>query len=229
VSNHICDKLRGLGAPEEKIRLLHGGIRLSKFEFDPPSPRFDGETVRCLHVGRLVEKKAPLDLVRAFSEARHRVGDEVDLQLTIAGDGPKADQKEWRKKLQRAYQETTYGAAKERLTDLHAEIQQINRRAARSLQEGLEETLTLHRLGLFDELGKSLKTTNCIESLMGELEGYIGDVKRWHHSPQRHQWMALGLLESEGGFRRLDGYRNLSRLKRALKEAIPDHTIPDRK
>jgi hypothetical protein len=57
---------------------------------------------------------------------------------------------------QRAYQESTYEAAKERLTDLHAELQQINRRAARSLQEGLEETLTLHRLGLFDELGKSL-------------------------------------------------------------------------
>ena len=54
------------------------------------------------------------------------------------------------------YQEPTYEAAKERLTDLHAELQQINRKAARSLQEGLEDTLTLHRLGLFDELGKSL-------------------------------------------------------------------------
>jgi transposase-like protein len=69
---------------------------------------------------------------------------------------PKADQKTWRSRLQRAYQETTYEAAKERLTDLHAELQQINRKAARSLQEGLEDTLTLHRLGLFDELGKSL-------------------------------------------------------------------------
>ena len=69
---------------------------------------------------------------------------------------PKADQKTWRTRLQRAYQETTYEAAKERLTSLHAELQQVNRKAARSLQEGLEETLTLHRLGLFDELGKSL-------------------------------------------------------------------------
>jgi transposase-like protein len=64
---------------------------------------------------------------------------------------PKADQKKWRKKLQRAYQEPTYEAAKERLTDLHAELQQINRTAAHSLQEGLEETLTLHRLGLFED------------------------------------------------------------------------------
>jgi transposase-like protein len=135
---------------------------------------------------------------------------------------PKADQKAWRSKLQRAYQETTYEAAKERLADLHAELQQVNRRAARSLQEGLEQTLTLHRLGLFDELGKSLKTTNCIESLMGEVDSYIDGVKRWHHSPQRHQWTALAVIEAEDGFRRLDGYEDLPRLQAALKEAIPD-------
>ena len=74
---------------------------------------------------------------------------------------PKADQKTWRTRLQRAYQEPTYQeptyeAAKERLTGLHDKLQQINRKAARSLREGLEETLTLHRLALFDELGKSL-------------------------------------------------------------------------
>jgi len=135
---------------------------------------------------------------------------------------PKADQKTWRSRLQRAYEETTYEATKERLTGLHAELQQINWKAARSLQEGLEDTLTLPRLGLFDELGKSLKTTNCIESLMGEVDGYIDDVKRWHHSPQRHQWMALAVIEAESRFRRLDGYEDLPRLQAALKETIPD-------
>ncbi len=98
----------------------------------------------------------------------------------------------------------------------------MSRSAARSLQEGLEETLTLHRLGLFDELGKSLKTTNCIESLMGDIEEYTQNVKRWHHSPQRHQWMAVAVMEAEDGFRRLDGYDDLPRLRKALKEAIPD-------
>ncbi len=140
----------------------------------------------------------------------------------VVGYLPKTDQKTWRRKLQRAYQETTYEAAKERLTDLHAELQQVSRSAARSLQEGLEETLTLHRLGLFDELGKSLKTTNCIESLMGDIEEYTQNVKRWHHSPQRHQWMAVAVMEAEDGFRRLDGYDDLPRLRKALKEAIPD-------
>jgi len=135
---------------------------------------------------------------------------------------PNEDQKKWKKKLQRAYQEPTYEAAKERLTELHVELQQISRSAAQSLQEGLEETLTLHRLGLFEELGRSLKTTNCIENLMGEVQSHIDNVKRWHHSPQRHQWMALALMESESSFRRLSGYRNLPDLADALKEAIPD-------
>ena len=140
----------------------------------------------------------------------------------MVGYLPKADQSAWRKKLQRAYQEPTYEAAKERLLGLHAELGPVNRRAAGSLREGLEETLTLHRLGLFEELGRNLKTTNGIENLMGQVQQRIGKVKRWHHSPQRHRWMALALLEGERRMRRLTGYRHLPRLKDALKEAIPD-------
>jgi len=135
---------------------------------------------------------------------------------------PKSDQSKWRKKLQRAYREPTYEAAKERLAGLHADLQQINRKAARSLQEGLEETLTLHRLGLFEELGRNLKTTNGIENLMGQIQRCIGKVKRWHHSPQRHQWMALALLESESRMRRISGYEDLPELKKALKETTSD-------
>ena len=135
---------------------------------------------------------------------------------------PKADQSTWRKKLGRAYQELTYKRAKQRLLKLRAELEQINRNAARSLEEGLEETLTLHRLGLFDELGRSLKTTNCIENLNGQVERRFGKVKRWHHSPQRHQWMALALLEAETRMRRLTGYEHLPKLQEALKNALPD-------
>jgi len=135
---------------------------------------------------------------------------------------PVADQSAWRKKLQRAYQEPSYEAAKERLLDLHAELQQGNRTAAASLREGLEETLTLHRLGLFDKLGRNLKTTNGIENLMGQVAQRIDKVKRWHHSPQRHRWMALALLEAESRMRRISGYADLPKLKAALTESIPD-------
>jgi len=65
---------------------------------------------------------------------------------------------------------------------------------------------------------------------MGDVGEYIDDVKRWHHSPQPHRWMALALLrwmalavlEAENGFRRLDGYEDLPRLQAALEEAISD-------
>jgi transposase-like protein len=60
------------------------------------------------------------------------------------------------------------------------------------------------------------------KKLNEEGEGYTDNVKRWHHSPQRHQWMALSLLEAESGMRRLTGYRDLPKLKKALKETTPD-------
>jgi len=141
----------------------------------------------------------------------------------VVGYLPKADQPTWRAKLQRAYEEGSYGAARRRLTGLRAGLEQLNRRAARSLTEGLEETLTLHRLGLFDALGRSLKTTNCIESLNEQVSRRIAHVKRWHHSPQRHRWMALALLEAEGRMHRLAGFRHLPALQQALKAALQEH------
>jgi transposase-like protein len=83
----------------------------------------------------------------------------------IVGYLPKSDRKKWRRKLRRAYQNSTYEEAKAALKGLHKELQQMNRSAARSLEEGLEQTLTLHRLGVFEEVGRSLKTTNAIENL----------------------------------------------------------------
>jgi len=79
-----------------------------------------------------------------------------------------------------------------------------------------------YRLGLFEQLGLNLKTTNGIENLMGQVIQRIDRVKRWHHSPQRHRWMALALLEAETRMRRITGYADLPKLKSALKEAIPD-------
>ena len=79
-----------------------------------------------------------------------------------------------------------------------------------------------YRLGLFEELGRNLKTPNGIENLMGQVAQRIDKVKRWHHSPQRHRWMALALVEAERRMNRLPGYADLPKLKAALKEALPD-------
>ncbi|MCS4044591.1 transposase-like protein [Salinibacter ruber] len=138
----------------------------------------------------------------------------------IVGYLPKSDRKKWRRKLRRAYQKPTYEEAKAALEKLHAELQEINRSAARSLQEGLEETLTLHRLGVFEEVGRSLKTTNAIENLNSLVEDYIGNVKRWHHSEQRARWFALGLLEAEQRMNRIAGHEDLPKLRNALQREL---------
>lgn len=103
---------------------------------------------------------------------------------------------------------------------IHQELKPLNLSAANSLMEGLDETLTLQRLGLFDLLGKSLKTTNCIENLNSQLCKYTGRVKHWKTSDQRHRWVAAGLLEVEKKMRRIDNYKHLPLLRKSLQKEI---------
>ena len=133
---------------------------------------------------------------------------------------PKGQQATWRRKLQRAYSQPTYEAAHQALNRLKPELRLINESAVTSLEEGLEETLTLHRLGLFTALGKSFKTTNCIESLMAQVGQYTGKVDYWKNSSQKQRWVSAALLEIESGLRRVENHRQLYRLRDALKKEI---------
>jgi transposase-like protein len=133
---------------------------------------------------------------------------------------PKAMQVSMRRKLQEAYQETVYEKAKEKLLKIRKELQLINRSAVNSLDEGLEETLTLHRLGLFQELGISFKTTNCIESLMALIGQKTNKVDYWKNSDQKHRWLAAALLDIEPRLRKVKGYRYLGRLRIAIQGEI---------
>jgi len=130
---------------------------------------------------------------------------------------PKHLQATWRRKLQGAYERPTYAEAKAALERLKLELKLINVSALRSLEEGFEETLTLHRLGLFAELGVSFKTTNCIESLMALLSRYTDKVDRWRNSSQKHRWVSTALLEIEPRLRKVKGYRKLWKLREALR------------
>lgn len=96
----------------------------------------------------------------------------------------------------------------------------INQSAVASLDEGLEETLTLHRLGVFEELGPSFKTTNCIENL-NSLTGQRTDkIDCWRNSEQKHRWLATTVLEIEPRLRKVRGHRHLPRLRAALQNAL---------
>jgi len=94
----------------------------------------------------------------------------------------KGDQKYWRNRLQKAYQRPTYEEARRALKKIRQELSNINESAVASLDEGFEETLTLHRLGVFGVLGKSLKTTNIIESINAQAEERCGRVDSWKNS-----------------------------------------------
>ena len=89
----------------------------------------------------------------------------------------KTEQAAWRKRLQRAYQRPEYNEARAALEQLHGELEERNQSAAASLEEGLEETLTLHRLGVYGVLGRSFKTTNCLESVNALVEERCAKVR----------------------------------------------------
>lgn len=132
----------------------------------------------------------------------------------------KKDQAAYRRRLQKAYQQPDYPTVKGALMQIHNELKGLDRSAARSPMEGLEETLTLHRLGLFDELGVRSKTTNCIESLNIQLGKYLGRIKQWMDSDQRQRWVAKGLLKAEQRMRRSNHPEHLPLLKKALLKDI---------
>lgn len=138
----------------------------------------------------------------------------------VASYLPKPQQVKWRRKLQVAYEQPTYEQAKAALLVLRKELRLLNTSAAASLDEGFEETLTLHRLGLFPALGVSLKTTNCLESLNAQLGQVTDKVDRWRTSDQKQRWVASALLTIEPRLRRIKGYRHLSLLFTALQAEI---------
>jgi len=132
----------------------------------------------------------------------------------------KSEQTPWRKRLQGAYNQPKYEDALAALDQLHGELEERNQSAASSLAEGLEETLTLHRLGVYGVLGHSLKTTNCLESVNAVVEERCAKVDHWKNSSQRQRWLATALVDIEPRLRKVMGYRHLPKLREALKREL---------
>ena len=126
----------------------------------------------------------------------------------------------FRRRLQLAYEKTTYKETKAALDVLHHELETVNMSAANSLMEGLEETLAIHHLGLSPEISRSLSTTNCIESVMSQMGQYTDKVDRWHNSGQILRWTATSLVDIEPRLNKIIGYRYLSILRSKLQETV---------
>lgn len=121
-----------------------------------------------------------------------------------------------------AYKSATADTARKRLRQLASWLEANGEdTAAKSLREGLEETLTVIKLGLPATLRRSLSTTNMLENLNGSIRRITRNVKRWRGSDMRRRWVGLAITEASKRFRRIKGHRDLPILVRALRQQTP--------
>jgi putative transposase len=126
-------------------------------------------------------------------------------------------------RLRRAWADTDHAKALGGLRALAAELDRSYPGAAGSLREGLEETLTLTRLGIGGSLKRTLESTNPCESMIECVRRTSRNVKRWQSGDMCLRWTAAGMLEAERQFRRIIGYRDLAKLAVAIERDLDRH------
>lgn len=133
-----------------------------------------------------------------------------------------------RRRLEGAYATLDHATARKALRQFHAELEKLNPSAAQSLAEGMEETITLHRLRLPGTLRRSLSTTNLIESAFSGVETVCRNVKRWRDGDHRLRWLASALMFYERRWNRIQGYRQLPLLIKELELDVLRPVVPRR-
>jgi len=133
---------------------------------------------------------------------------------------PERDRPGVKRKLRAAWKFTDHQAAIDRLQALAGELEHSHPGAAASLREGLEETVTLQRLGVHQQLHKTLSSTNPIESMIAICRATSRNVKRWQNGDMCLRWTAAGMLEAERQFRKIIGYTHLAHLAIAVERDV---------
>ncbi len=145
---------------------------------------------------------------------------QVHKKRNVVDHLPDEHKAEVNRKMQNAYAMANYPDAKRALERLHRELMDLNPSAARSLEEGMEETLTVHRLRVPDQLRRTLSSTNVIESAFSIVETVCRNVKRWRDGDQIERWVGSGLLVAERQFRRVIGHRQIPLLLASIANAV---------
>ena len=130
-------------------------------------------------------------------------------------------------RLRKAWAEPEHTRALDQLRLLASELERTHPGAAGSLREGMEETLTLTRLGIGGQLKRTLESTNPCESMLEIVRRTQRNVKRWSSGEMALRWTAAGMLEAERQFRRIIGYRDLATLAVAIERDLSAHRHPD--
>lgn len=197
-----------LGATENAVvvtelleSLVDRGLKIKR----PTLFVLDGAKALCKAVGALWSKLAVIQ--------RCQVHKLRNVKEHLSG----GHQIEASRRIRAAYAMTDYGKALQSLKTTVRWLQRINPSAARSLEEGMEETLTVIRLGLPDILRKTLSNTNCIENCISGTKRRTRNVKRWRDGAMIERWVGCSLLEVEKRFRRIRGYKKILFLRSALE------------
>ncbi len=130
---------------------------------------------------------------------------------------PERDRPSVKQRLRRAWALDDHARALDQLRQLARELDRSYPGAAGSLREGMEETLTLTRLGVRGNLKRTLESTNPCESMLEIVRRTQRNVKRWSSGEMALRWTAAGMLEAERQFRRIIGYRDLATLVVAIE------------
>ena len=125
-----------------------------------------------------------------------------------------------RQMVRRALNEDTAKKAKQQLLRLAKQLEEPHPGAASSVREGLDEILTLHRLGIRGPLYRTLRSTNPIENLQGSIKSFTRHVKRWRSGLMALRWCVTALSEAERHFRRIKGFHAMPFLMAALDTAL---------
>jgi putative transposase len=162
-----------------------------------------------------------------FAGVRHVAGKAAVVQRcqihkirNVIGHLPEEHHGHVRQRLYCAYNMREYSEARRLLDLLHRDLMDLNPSAARSLEEGLEETLATHRLRVPPLLRTSLASTNLIESAFSVVETVCRNVKRWQGGDQYLRWVGSGLIYAESRWYRVQGYREIPVLIKELELAI---------
>ena len=121
------------------------------------------------------------------------------------------------RRMRKAYHADSALAAQAELEALAAELDKTHPGAAASLREGLPETLTVLRLGVPPTLARTLRSTNCIESMTEICGEHAKNVKTWKDGQMALRWPAAGMLEAGKQFGRVNGHLHLPALRAALE------------
>jgi transposase-like protein len=129
------------------------------------------------------------------------------------------------KRMRAAYHAETALVAQSQLETLAAELERTHPGAAASVREGLAETLTVLRLGVAPTLARTLRSTNCVESMIEICRNHSRNVKRWRDGQMALRWCAAGMVEAGTQFRRVNGHLHLRALRTALERHVATENV----